>query len=169
MPLASIIHHWMTDWTPALPKPVEAIIDIEKSFINLLKSDTALQNLLGKDNNGQYPIYHSFVPQKTHMPCVTVETSMERGETSGLNDSFSVLKRYEWYFAVIQVDCWSCNSAYERDMLAETVLKCLLKNEVPGAVYVQEPTVLTLDEPKFRPPIWRKSLRFKVMHILEVT
>jgi hypothetical protein len=167
MPLIIVIHNWMTEWVPVPPTPVEVIIDIEKAFINLLKSDLTLQNLLSKDYSGQYPVYHSFVPQKTYLPCITVETSMERGETSGLKDSFSDSKRFEWYFAVVQVDCWNNKSAYERDMLADAVLRCLLKNEVPGAIYVQEPNILTLDEPEFKPPIWRKSLRFKVMYVLE--
>ena len=69
---------------------------------------------------------------------------------------------------MIQIDCWSRKHADERDQLQVAVQKCLLKNSVTGTVYVQEPNILALDEPDVKPPLWRKSLRYRVFYILEV-
>jgi len=147
---------------------MSTVIDVKKAIIDLLKADATLQGLLAKDRFGNWPVYHSLVQHRIHKPCLTVEDITERGEVSGLNDSYDGSKRYEWVFAVIQIDCWSSKHADERDQLQVAVQKCLLKNSVTGTVYVQEPSIVALDEPDLKPPMWRKSLRYRVFYILEV-
>lgn len=144
------------------------IITVKKAIIDLLKADSTLQSLLTKDRHGNWPIYHSLVQHKIHKPCLTVEDITETGEVSGLNDGYNGSKRYEWLFAVIQIDCWSGKHADERDQLQIAVQKCLLKNSISQAIYVQEPSIMALDESDVKPPLWRKSLRYRVFYILEV-
>ncbi len=144
------------------------IITVKKAIIDLLKADSNLQSLLTKDPNGNWPVYHTLVQHKIHKPCVTVEDITDQSEVSGLNDAYDGSKRYGWQFAVIQMDCWSSKHADERDQLQVAVQKCLLKNSVSGSIYVQEPSIVALDEPDVKPPLWRKSLRYRVMYVLEV-
>ena len=121
-----------------------------------------------KDEYGGMPIYHGYIGHEIHFPCITVMDVTDQAEVSGLNDGYDGEKRYQWQYAIIQIDCWSVNGAEERDSLADAVLKCLLKNEVSSVIYVQEPLVLTLDEVTRKPHLWRKAIRFKVMYVLEV-
>lgn len=144
------------------------IIAVKKAIIDLLKADSTLQNLLTKDRQGNWPVYHSLVQHKIHKPCLTIEYITETTQVSGLNDAFDGSKKYEWLFAVIQVDCWSSIHADERNQLQIAVQRCLLKNEMSQALYVQEPTIVALDEPDVKPPLWRKCLRYRVMYVLEV-
>ena len=144
------------------------ITSVKKEIIDVLKADPVLQALLTKDQRGEWPVYHSFVQHKIHKPCITVEDVTGQAEVSGLNDAYDGSARYEWNHAVIQVDCWSSRHAEERDKLQTAVQRCLLKNAVGSVLYVHEPTVLALDEMDVKPPLWRKSLRFKVMYVLEV-
>ncbi len=146
---------------------ISGIIGVKRAVIDLLKADLTLQSLLTRDLRGQWPIYHSLIQQEVHMPCITVECLTEDAEVSAFNDAFDGLKRFEWCLAIIQVDCWSRRHAEERDRLATAVEKCLLKNPLSGTIYVQDPTVMALDETDVKPPLWRKSLRFKVMYIFE--
>jgi len=44
----------------------------------------------------------------------------------------------------------------------------LTENSVTGTIYVQEPSIVALDEPDVKPPLWRKSLRYRIFYILEV-
>jgi len=140
---------------------------VKTEILNLLKADETLQGLMGKDSRGNYPVYHSLVQHELHKPCITVEDIVGQAETSGLNDGFDGVKRYQWRHSVIQVDCWSSRHAEERDRLVIAVRKCLLRNLVGQALYVQEPSITVLDETGVKPPLWRASLRFKVMHVLE--
>jgi len=148
---------------------MSTIITVKKAIIDLLKADSTLQSLLTKDANGNWPIYHSLVQHKIHKPCITIEDVTSQGQVSGLNDSYDGSKRYEWQFAVIQVDCWSSKNAEERDNMEIAVEKCLLRNSVSGTLHVHEPTILAVDEPDVKPPLWRKSLRYRVFYLLEVT
>lgn len=143
------------------------IQDVKKAVIAVLKADVAIQSLLEKDSSGNYPVYHSFIQHAIHKPCVTVEDVTDQSEVSALNDSYDGAKRYQWQYAVIQVDCWSGKNAEERDNLQIVVQKCLLKNVLSGVVYCHEPNILALDEMDVKPPLWRKSLRFKVMYVME--
>jgi len=146
---------------------MSTIIAVKRAIIDLLKADSTLQSLLTKDAYDNWPIYHSLVQHKIHKPCITIEDITGQVEVSGLNDAYDGSKRYELNFATIQIDCWSSKHADERDQLATAVQKCLLKNQISQAVYVQEPTVVALDEPDVEPPLWRKSLRYRVMYVLE--
>ncbi len=140
---------------------------VKTEILSLLKADETLQGLLGKDPRGNYPVYHSLVQHEIHKPSITVEDIVGQAETSGLNDAFDGVKRYQWRHSVIQVDCWSSKHAEERDRLAVAVRKCLLRNLVDQALYIQEPSITVLDETDVKPPLWRASLRFKVMYVLE--
>lgn len=146
---------------------VSGIIGVKRSIIDLLKSDLTLQSLLTRDLRGQWPIYHSLIQQEAHMPCITVECVTEDTEVPAFNDAFDGLRRFEWCLAIIQVDCWSRRHAEERDRIAAAVEKCLLRNPVSGTIYVQGSTVMALDETNVKPPLWRKSLRFRIMYIFE--
>jgi len=148
---------------------MSTIITVKKAIIDLLKADATLQSFLTKDVNGNWPVYHSLVQHKIHKPCVTLEDITDQCEVSGLKDSYDGSKRYQWQFAVIQIDCWSSKNAENRDQLQIAIQKCLLKNSVNGTIYVQEPIILALDEPDSKPPLWRKSLRYRVFYVLEVT
>jgi len=148
---------------------IAKIVEVKKAIIDLLKADVTLQSLLTKDENGAWPIYHAFVSHKIHKPCVTVEDITDQAEVSGLKDGYDGSKRYQWQHAAIQIDCWSSKGAEERDNLQDAVQKCLLKNAVSGTICVQEPTIVTLDELDKPPLLWRKSLRFQVMYVLEVS
>lgn len=37
------------------------IITVKKAILDVLKADSTLQNLLGKDKYGNIPIYHSLI------------------------------------------------------------------------------------------------------------
>jgi len=143
------------------------IKDVKQTLLTILKANIVLQDLLKKDSGGNWPIYQSFVQHAIYKPCVTIEGITDQAEVSALNDGYDGAKRYQWQHAVIQIDCWSMKNAEERDSLAVAVMKCLLKNPVSGTIYVQEPTVTALDEMDVKPPLWRKSLRFKVMYVME--
>jgi len=148
---------------------MSTIITVKKAIIDLLKADTTLQALLTKDPNGNWPIYHSLVQHKIHKPCITVEDVTGQVEVSGLNDAYDGSKRYEWCRPIVQVDCWSSKHADERDQLQIAVQNCLLKNSISQALYVQEPSIMALDEPDVKPPLWRKSLRYRVLFVQEVS
>jgi len=148
---------------------MSTIITVKKAIIDLLKADTTLQGLLTKDSNGNWPVYHSLVQHKIHKPCITIEDITGTGEISALDDSYDGSKRYEWNSAVIQIDSWSSKHADERDQIAVAVQKCLLKNRSAQSFFVQEHSVAVLDEPNVKPPLWRKSLRYRVFDTQEVS
>jgi len=120
------------------------------------------------DEYNEMPIYHGYIEHKARLPCITIMDVTDQAEVSAFNNGYDGEKRYQWQHAVIQIDCWSKNSPEERDDLADAVLKCLLKNNVSGVLYLQEPLILTLDEVAWKPRLWRKAIRFKVMYVLEV-
>ena len=144
------------------------IRSIKAALVTLLKADTTLQTLLGTDARGNRPVYHTFIEATINKPCITVEDITDTAQVSGLKDSYDGAKRYQWQFAVIQVDCWSGKGADERDQIENAVLKCILKNGVSGSLYFQEPAIVPMDEPSSKPPLWRKCLRFHAMYVLEV-
>jgi len=152
-----------------------SIVDVKAAIINILKSDVTLQGLVGKDSRGNYAIYHGYIQHRIHKPCVTVEDITDQAEVAGLNDAYDGVKRYQWQHAVIQIDCWSDKNADERDRLQVAVQECLLKKENQdalrdsGIIYLQEPLVLPLDEVNVKPPIYRKSLRYHVFYVLDVS
>jgi hypothetical protein len=98
---------------------------------------------------------------------VTVGDTADYGETSALGYGFDGSKRYEWRYALIQIDCWSNKGLAERDALQAAVEDCLARNSLDEALFASEESVLSLDEHDTKPPLWRKSLRFKVMYVLE--
>lgn len=148
---------------------------VKAAVLGVLRDDTILQGLLTKDSNDDWPIYHTLIQHKIQKPCVTVEDVTDQGEVSGLKDGYDGSNRYEWHFAVVQIDCWSSKHADERDQLQVAVQKCLLKGSnqdtlrSSGVIFVQEPSILALDEPDSKPPLWRKSLRYRVFYVLEMT
>jgi len=159
---------------------VSDVITVKKAIINLLREDRTIRNLLGEDQRGNCPVYHSFVQHVIHKPCITVEDVTDQGEVSGLNDGYEIPggyeapRRSEWHHAVIQIDCWSSRNADERDQIQLAVERCLLKGvnqgflRSKGVVSVQEPLILALDEVDVKPPVWRKSLRYRVFYVLYV-
>jgi len=149
------------------------IITVKKAILDILKADSTLQNLLGKDKYGNIPIYHSFIQHRIHKPCITIEDVSDQGEVSSLNDAYDGTYRFEWHFAIIQIDCWSSNGPEERDQIQKAVQKCLLNDSNQqalrsnGIIYLQEPSIRALDEMDVKPPLWRKSLRYRVFYILD--
>jgi len=152
---------------------LSGIVAVKKAVLDVLRADLDLQSLLGKDENGDTPVYHSLVQHKMHKPCITVEDVTGQGEVSGLNDSFDGSKRYEWQHGDLQVDCWSGGNAEERDKIAEAVERCFLNGSNQdslrgnGVISIQEPRSVALDEPNSEPPLWRKALRYRVFYISE--
>jgi len=144
------------------------IASIKSSIISILKNDSTLQNVLGRDREGNIPVYASYITRKTSFPCITVMDVTEQSEVSGFNDSYDGNRKYSWQYAVIQIDCWSASGPSERDNLQVAVQKCLLNNTPAGVLYCHEPIVTVLDEPDAKPPLWRKSIRYHVMYVLEV-
>jgi len=151
------------------------IITVKKAILDVLKADKTLQDLLGTDAQGDVPVYHSLIQHRIHKPCVTVEDVTDNGEVSALNDAYDGVSRYEWHFAVIQIDCWSGRGAEERDKIEAAVQRCLLKGSnqaslrSAGVVSIQEPTIQALDEVDVKPPLWRKCLRYRVFYVLEAS
>jgi len=149
------------------------IITVKAAIINLLRNDSSLQSLLTKDSNGNWPVYHSLIQHTLHKPCVTIEDALDQGEVSGLNDSYDGSKSYEWREAQIQIDCWSTSGPEERDRLQATVQKCLLKKANQEAlrssdiIEIKIPVIRPLDDVSVNPPLWRKSLSYKVFYILD--
>ena len=145
---------------------------VKQAIVDLLKNDTDMQTLLGKDRQGETPVYLGYenILKKTWFPCVTVDEVSESGETSGLSDGYDGLNVSEWYYAVIQVDCWA-KTAEQRDSLLTQVKKTILKGKLSlqssGIIMISEPTVTALDEPDAKPPIFRRSIRYRVFYILE--
>jgi hypothetical protein len=140
---------------------VPSVADVKKGIREVLLADPSVVGLV--DDR----VFLEWALRKAVFPCLSIVEVTDQTEASGLKDSFDGSKRYQWHHAVIQVDCWSQKSAEERDQLANTVEKCLLKNPVEGAIYVQEPAITALDELDVKPALWRKSLRYKVMCIME--
>ena len=70
------------------------IITVKKAILDVLKADSTLQNLLGKDKYGNIPIYHSFIQHRIHKPCITIEDVSDQGEVSSLNDAYDGTYRY---------------------------------------------------------------------------
>jgi len=147
---------------------MSTIITVKKAIIDLLKADSTLQSLLTKDAKGNWPVYAGIMQHRIHKPCVTLEDISQSGELSGFLDSYDGSKKYEWQFATIQVDCWSMSRADERDQLQIAVQKCLLKNRASQTFFIMEPTLAVLDELDVKPPLWRKSLRYRVFYVQEV-
>jgi len=145
---------------------------IKQAIVDLLKNDSDIQGLLGKDRRGNIPVYLGFsqVLQRTRFPCITVDDVTEVGEVSGLADGYDGSNVQEWYWLTAQIDCWA-KTVSERDSIAVQVKKTILKGKdtlrSSGVVMIQEPSVVMLDEPDAHPPIFRKSLRYRVFYVLE--
>ena len=150
---------------------MSTITTVKKAIINLLKADVDLQTLLGKDQKGNIPVYASFEEHKIHKPSITVDDIAETSEVSALNDDYDGQTRKEWCYPVIQIDCWAGDRTL-RDQLASQVRRAILKGQATlrregGVIMVFPPLVVILDEPDAKPPIWRKSLRYRLWYVLE--
>jgi len=147
-------------------------IEVKKAIINVLKADESLMRLLGKDKSGNIPIYHSLVLNRLNKPCITIEDISSLNEISALNDGYDGSKRIQFNRVIIQIDCWS-NAPEERDRLADLVEKALLKSssqaalEAKGILHVGNIQRMTLDEPDWKPPVFRKMLRYTFMYEVE--
>jgi len=146
---------------------------VKQAIVDLLKGDADIQTLLGKDRQGEVPVYFGFenILEKTHFPCITVEDITEIGEVSGLADGYNGSNVKEWYHSVIQIDCWA-KSAEKRDSIASQVKKTILKGKSTlrssDVIMIQEPSVVIVNEPYRKPAIFRKCLRYRVFYIFEV-
>jgi len=137
------------------------IIAVKDELRNTLFTDPSVAELVSDR------VYLEWIARTAVFPCLSIVEAVDQAEVSGLGDSYDGVYRYQWHNAVVQVDCWSNKSADERDKLETTVRKCLLKNAVNQVFCVQEPAVAVLDELDVKPPLWRASLRFKVMFATE--
>jgi len=149
-----------------------ALADVKAKIVNVLKSDSALASLLGKDRQGQTPIYLGWQKaENLRVPSIIVSEVSETGEVSGLGDCFDGSKRYEWYHAIIQVDVWASSSS-QRDQVSSQVKKVMLANFAvfkSDGIVVSPPSVAVLDEVDEKPPIFRHSLRYPVWYVMEVS
>lgn len=147
---------------------------IKQALVDLLKNDTDIQNLLGKDREGNYPVYLGFerILQQPFLPCITVDDSYEDGDVSGLGDGYDGLTYREWYWFVSQIDCWA-KMVNKRDSIVSQVKKTILKGKATvrtsGIAMIQDPSVVVLNELDRKPPIFRKSMRYRIFYILEAS
>ena len=83
---------------------------VKQEIVDILLLDTELCTLLGVDPAGDTPVYLGLQFGKHPvLPSVTVTDVAEQGEVSGLNDGFDGFDRYEWSYAIIQVDVWAAD------------------------------------------------------------
>jgi len=147
---------------------------IKQALVDLLKNDTDIQNLLGKDREGNYPVYLGFerILQQPFLPCITVDDSYEDGDVSGLGDGYDGSKYKEWYTFVPQIDCWA-KTVNKRDSIVSQVKKTILKGKSTlrssGIVMIQDPSIVVLNELERKPPIFRKSMRYRIFYIVEAS
>jgi hypothetical protein len=148
---------------------------IKQALVDLLKNDTDIQNVLGKDREGNYPVYLGFeqILQKPFLPCITVDDSYEEGDVSGLNDGYDGSNYKEWYWFVAQIDCWA-KTVNKRDSITSQVKKSILKGKSTlrtsgGVIMIQDPSVVVLNELDRKPAIFRKSVRYRIFYILEAS
>lgn len=145
---------------------------VKQALVDLLKNDSNIQSLLGKDRRGNIPVYLGFsqVLHRTHFPCITVDDVTEVGEVSGLNDGYDGSKYCEWYWFTCQVDVWA-KTVTSRDQIASQVKKTVLAGKDTlrnsGIRMIQEPNVVVLNELDGKPPIFRKSIRYRIFYVLE--
>jgi len=151
---------------------VTDLSEVKAKIVDVLKDDSALTSLLGKDRKGQTPIYLCWQKSESlHIPSIVVSEISETGEVSGLGDCFDGSKRYEWYYATIQVDVWA-STASQRDLISAQVKKVMFANFgvlKSDGIVVSPPSVIVLDETDEKPPIFRHSLRYPVWYIMEVS
>jgi len=150
------------------------VLTIKGALVDLLKNDPDIRALLGKDREGNYPVYLGFdrVLQQPFWPCITVDDSYEDGDVSGLGDGYDGSKYREWYWFVPQIDCWA-KTVSKRDSIVSQVKKTILKGKstlrTSGAIMIQDPSVLILNELDRKPPVFRKSMRYRIFYILEAS
>jgi len=148
------------------------LADVKNKFLEVLKGDSELASLLGKDRKGQVPVYLGWQQgQKVRLPSVSIIDVADVGEVSGLGDLLAGGKRYEWYHALIQVDVWA-GETDKRDQISAQIKRVVLKESVDfehAGMMVSPPSVTPVDEPEANPPIFRHSLRFPVFYVVEVT
>ncbi len=144
------------------------LADVKQKLIDVLKDDAALTTVLGPDASGQIPVCGEWPMGKTMwLPSVTVTDITDRGEVSGLNDSFDGGKRYEWDHALIQVDVWA-KTAASRDEISARIKKTLLKASTEFrdiGVSLGAPMIVALNEAKRL--IFRHSLRYDCFFVTE--
>lgn len=150
---------------------MSTVTTVKTAIINLLRADADIQAMLGKDRRGNIPVYAGFEEHKIHKPCITVDDVAETAEVSALNDDYDGQTRREWCYLTVQIDCWAGNRDL-RDQLATQIRKVILKGQATlrtegGVIMISPPSVTILDEPDARPPIWRKSLRYRLWYVLE--
>jgi len=147
---------------------------IKQALVDLLKSDTDIRNLLGKDREGDYPVYLGFerLLETPFLPCITVDDSYEDGDVSGLGDGYDGSTYKEWYWFVTQIDCWA-KTVNNRDSITSQIKKTILKKKATlrssGIIMIQDPSVIVLNELDRKPPIFRKSMRYRIFYILEAS
>lgn len=145
------------------------LADVKNKFLDVLKGNSELVSLLGKDQKGQTPVYLGWQSQKVHLPSVSIIDVADVGEVSGLGDLLAGGKRYEWYHALIQVDVWA-GETDKRDQVSAQIKKAVLENSVDfeqAGMMVSPPSVTPVDEPEVNPPVFRHSLRFPVLYVVE--
>ena len=149
-------------------------LTIKQALVDLLKNDADIQNVLGKDREGNYPVYLGFekMLERPFLPCITVDDSYEDGDVSGLNDGYDGSNYREWYWFVAQIDCWA-KTVNKRDSIISQVKKTILKGKATlrtsGLTMVQNPSVVILNELDRKPPVFRKSMRYRIFYILEAS
>jgi hypothetical protein len=139
-----------------------SIIDVKKKIRDILLADQIVSAIVGTH------VFIGWIERGYMFPCVSIVDVSDQAEVSGLNQGFDGVNRYQWHYAVIQVDCWSSKSAEERNQLKRVVQKCLLRSDAEDVFHVQEVTAQSLNEFDVKPPIWRMSLRYNVTYVLEV-
>lgn len=150
------------------------VLTIKGALVDLLGNDADIQSLLGKDREGNCPVYLGFerVLQQPFWPCITVDDSYEDGDVSGLNDGYDGSSYKEWYWFVPQIDCWA-KTVSKRDSIVSQVKKTILKGKAAlrssGVLIIQDPSIVILNELDRKPPIFRKSMRYRIFYIVEAS
>jgi len=136
------------------------MIDIKKKIREILLNDEAISSLV------EDRVYIGWLERDYELPCITVTDVTESGEPSSLGADC------DEYDGVIQVDVWCSadstkSGVLQRDELAEAVKAALgkktnLQSMQSAGFILSPPMIRALDELDMKPPVYRKSLQFRV-------
>jgi len=138
------------------------IIDVKKKIREILLADSQVKGVV--DDR----VYLGWLEEDYTLPCITIIDVTENGDVAELSGGM------DEYDGLLQVDVWCRASASKsgsllRDELAKAVKTALGKKanfqSMQSAGFIlNPPTVRALDELGMKPPIYRKSLQFRVLY-----
>ena len=130
------------------------MIDVKKKVREVLLNDSTVSGVVGSR------VYVGWLERSYTLPCITITDVSEVGEPSSLGDDC------DKFTCILQVDVW-CKGVLQRDELAEAVKAALgkktnLQSMQSAGFILSPPMIRALDELDMKPPVYRKSLQFRV-------